>query len=246
MINCIVIDDESSSIETLEDYIQKCEFLHLSGSFTNPLNAIRFMENNGYPDMVFLDVDMPELSGLELAQFLPPQTAIIYVTAFAAYAIQAFETNVYDFLLKPVSFAKFLKSVTKVKNILQPNFTPRNEETENFFFINSGVKGKIIKVAYDDIIYVEGSKNYVIVYVVGNKYITYLTMLEIENALPADYFMRVHRSYIINLKKIQYIEGNMVIVSDRITIPLGGIYKEPLMSYIGKKTLTSARKGSGA
>ena len=240
MITCIIIDDESYAIDTLTDYISKTTELRLLASFSNPVEAISAIGTHIRPDLVFLDINMPGLSGLEVAGMLPEHTAIIYVTAHAEQAIKTFETNVYDFLLKPVSFAKFLKSVQKIKVMMDAKpLMP--EVTNDYFFINPGVKGKMIKLEYKEIIYIQGLKNYVIIYIVGGKQITYLTMTEIERALPADRFLRIHKSFIINLNRIQSLEGNTVIMSEHLNLPLGGSYKETLMNFIVNKSVTSRR-----
>ncbi|MDF2432520.1 MAG: two-component system, LytTR family, response regulator [Mucilaginibacter sp.] len=240
MINCIIIDDEQYSIDTLTEYIKKAGSVNLLGSYTNPLKAIQAIKAGEKPNLVFLDIDMPELSGIELAGLLPSDIAIIYITAYSGYALQAFETNVYDFLLKPVSFTRFVKAVNKVLPNLQIESTPQPPAPE-YIFINPGVKGKSIKLAFSDIIYIQGLKNYVIIYVIGGKHITYLTMNEMESALPPDKFIRIHKSYIINLNKIQSIEGNTVIISEHLNLPLGGSYKDSLTSFINKYSVISKR-----
>ena len=242
MISCIIIDDEPYSIETIQNYILKVPELELLAAFNEPLAALNYIKTQKKPDIVFLDVDMPEMSGFELAGFLPPDVAIIYVTAFAQYALKAFETNVYDFLVKPVSYAKFLKSINKIQQVLGPKEQVAPEqENNNYIFINPGVKGKMIKIDYNDIIYIQGLKNYVVIYVTTEKYITYLTMKELEEVLISSHFLRIHKSYIINVNKIKSIEGNTVILSEHLKLPLGSNYKDILMNYIAKRSVISKR-----
>ncbi|MDB5121923.1 MAG: yehT 5 [Mucilaginibacter sp.] len=241
MITCIVIDDEAYSIDIVTTYINKTDNLKLLSSYTNSVTAIRAIEAGLKPALIFLDIDMPDLSGFELAALLPPDIAIIYITAFGNYALQSFETNVYDFLLKPISFAKFLKSVNKVKAILEPRAEHNDPEAE-YFFINPGVKGKVIKIDYKNIIYIQGLKNYIIIYLFGGKCVTYLMMKEIEQTLPKHTFIRIHKSYIVNVNMIQAIEGNTITLSEHLNLPLGGSYKDSLMKIINKKAVISRRK----
>jgi two-component system LytT family response regulator len=240
MISCIIVDDEPYSIDTLSDYISKSNGLRLLKAYSNSLDAINNIQNWQNPDIIFLDIDMPDLTGLEFAELLPENIAVIYVTAHAEYALKAFDTNVYDFLLKPVSFAKFLKSVQKVKSMLEVQ-QPIKEKTSEYFFINPGVKGKVIKINFDEIIYIQGLKNYVVIYILREKHITYLTMKEIEDALPPHKFLRIHKSFIINLFRIQCIEGNTVIMSEHLNLPVGGAYKKSLINLINNKSVLTKR-----
>jgi two-component system LytT family response regulator len=240
MITCIIVDDEQYSIETLKEYISKISDVQLIGEFTSSLHAIKTIADGLKPDIIFLDINMPELSGIELGELLSPEIAIIYITGFADYAIKSFETNVYDFLLKPISFQKLLKAINKVtiRKSLQNDKLAATE----YLFINPGVKGKMIKIVIADIIYIQGLKNYVIIYLEGAKHITYLTMYEIEQALPPEQFIRIHKSYIINFNMIQSIDGNAVIMTEKLSFPLGGNYKDVLMGMINKYSITSRRK----
>ncbi|MDN5286004.1 MAG: yehT 5 [Mucilaginibacter sp.] len=242
MISCVIVDDESYVIDTLTQYLSKTNDCHLLATFSDPLAALQEIKGGLIPDILFLDVDMPELSGFELASLLPPQIAIVYVTAHDDYALQAFETNVYDFLLKPVSFSKFLKSVQKIKGILESRLANDTRNNTDYIFINPGIKGKVIKLYFQEIIYVEGLKNYVIFNMHKGKHVTYLTMKEIEEALSSRYFVRIHKSYIINFSKVQAIEGNMVILPGNLQLPLGGNYKEKLMKMVANNSVISNRK----
>lgn len=240
MIKCIIVDDEEYAIDTLTQYINKTNDLQILSTFTNPYLALKELENGLAPDILFLDVDMPELSGMELASLIPPAIAIVYVTAHADYAFKAFDTNVYDFLLKPVSYPKFLKCIQKLRGIFETQVA-NTTNLIDYIFINPGVKGKVIKLYFYDILYVEGLKNYVIISTEKVKYITYLTMKEIEEALPAKQFLRIHKSYIINFSKVQAIEGNRVTLEDNVKLQIGGSYKEVLKKLINDNSINSAR-----
>ncbi|PWK70836.1 LytTR family two component transcriptional regulator [Mucilaginibacter oryzae] len=241
MINCIIIDDEAYSIETLTDYIDKTAGFNLIGAFTNPIQGVNEIAKGLNPDLIYLDIDMPKLTGFELAGLLPEGLPIIYITAFSEYALPAFETNVYDFLLKPVSYQKFLRSAMKIKERIKP-IAHKQLAKPDYFFINPGTKGKMIKLSFSEIVYVEGLKNYIIIHSGLKKHTTYLTMAEIESALLDGPFLRIHKSYIVNLNKIQSIDGNMVAVKDAVSLPVGANYKASLMQVINEHAIISKRK----
>jgi DNA-binding LytR/AlgR family response regulator len=241
MNTCYVIDDEEHAIDTLVNYINKFPGLKLVGTSINPLKAIEDITSSSQVDIVFLDVDMPEISGLDVADILSPHAGIIFTTAYPNYAVQAFEKNGSDFLLKPISFERFTKSVTKVQNLIRAKTSSENHVEESFF-INPGIKGRIIQLSYSEIIYVEGLKNYVVLYTIDNKHITYLSMREIEKLLPVFRFTRIHKSYIVNIEKIKSIDGNNVILSPSIELPIGISFKESFINLIDSRTLRSGRK----
>lgn len=242
MNTCYVIDDEHHAIETLAGYINKFPGLNLIGSCINPLEAINEVRNAEKIDIVFLDVDMPELSGLEVADIISPYADVIFTTAYPNYAVQAFEKNGSDFLLKPISFERFTKSVTKVQNLISSRMTTSQHSTNEHFFINPGIKGRMIQLSYSDILYIEGLKNYVIIYTVEGKYITYLSMREIEKSIPLSRFIRIHKSYIINIDRIKSIDGNNVLLSQSSELPIGISFKDSFINMINTKTLRSSRQ----
>ncbi len=226
MHTCYVIDDEDHAVDTLVKYINKFPDLNLIGSNTNPLKAINEIRNADHVDMVFLDVDMPELSGMEVA-------------------VEAFEKNGSDFILKPVSFERFAKSVTKVQKLINPKPSHEHNPADEHFFINPGIKGRMIQLTYADILYIEGLKNYVVIYTIDNKYITYLSMKEIENAIPLSRFVRIHKSFIVNIDQIKSIDGNNVIMSqsgELAELPIGTLFKDNFLHIINSKALRSRRK----
>jgi two-component system LytT family response regulator len=245
MIKCVIVDEERYSIDTLTQYINKTDDCSVLATFTNPYSALRELEAGLLPDILFLDVDMPELSGMELATLIPAGIAIIYVTAHGDSALKAFDTNVYDFLLKPVSYPKFLKSIQKIRGILDIR-AMKDTASHDYIFINPGIKGKVIKLYFSGILYVEGLNNYVIFNQQKEKFITYLTMKEIEAALPAAQFVRIHKSYIINFSKVTAVEGNMVVLEGNIKLQVGGSYKERLRKLIIDNSIISIRGNSGS
>jgi len=242
MYTCYVIDDEDHAIDTLVNYINKLPGLNLVGTSLNPLKAIDEITNSNQVDIVFLDVDMPEISGLEVADIISPHTSVIFTTAYPNYAVQAFEKNGSDFLLKPISFERFTKSVTKVQNLIRAKKSTEHHPEDEHFFINPGIKGRIIQLSYSEIIYIEGLKNYVVLYTIDSKHITYLSMREIEKLLPVSRFTRIHKSYIVNIDRIKSIDGNNVILSPTIELPIGISFKDSFIHLINGRTLRSGRK----
>jgi two-component system LytT family response regulator len=187
-------------------------------------------------------VDMPQLSGLEVADILSPYTTIIFTTAFPNYAVQAFEKNSADFLLKPISFERFTKSVTKVQNIIRLKTQSVQPKEEEHFFINPGARGRSVQLSFSETIYIEGLKNYVVIHTADEKHITYLSMSEIEKALPPSRFIRIHKSYIVNIDKVKTIEGNTITMSSKIELRIGESFKEAFTNFVTTKTLKSGRK----
>jgi len=241
MYSCIIIDDDDNAVEALARHIEKTEDLTVFGKFTNPLKAIGFIESNPRPDIVFLDINMPELSGFSVAETLPDSTAIIFTTGYVEHALPAFNFAVVDFLLKPFSFEEFKKSIDKIISLLpvEANLSPkRNGE---YFFINAGVKGIVVQLKFSDILYVKAMDNYVIIHTLTENHITYLTMTEIELAMPQTHFSRIHRSYIVNMNQIKIIQGNEVLLSNAAKLPLGPSFREHFIKKVQSTTLRSKR-----
>ncbi|HEY1060223.1 MAG TPA: LytTR family DNA-binding domain-containing protein [Daejeonella sp.] len=238
MFTCYVVDDEPHAIETLISHIDKAPGLELLGSSTNPLEALDLINTSVHPDITFLDVDMPQLSGLDLAGLISDRTAVIFTTAFPNHALAAFEKNAVDYLLKPISFERFLNSVKKVSGHLRAHIqNPANDH----IFIKANIKGKVTRLNFTDIVYVESIKNYVIIYTEKEKLVTYLTMKELEAALPPEKFFRVHKSFIVNSEKIKTVNGINILLHDNISVPLGQMYKTALQDYINAKLVRSSR-----
>ena len=242
MTTCYVIDDEEHAIDTLVGYINKIPGLKLVGTNTNPLEAIEEIRNRQRADIVFLDVDMPELSGLDVADIISPFTSVIFTTAFPNYAVQAFEKNGSDFILKPISFERFTKSVMKVQDMLRSKASAEHHTESDHFFINPGAKGKMVQLSYPDILYIQGFKNYVVINTADNKYTTYLSLAEIAKTMPLSHFVRIHKSYIVNIDKIKSIDGNTITLSPTLHLPVGTSFKDSFIEVINSKMLRSLRK----
>jgi DNA-binding LytR/AlgR family response regulator len=239
MYKCFIIDDESHAIETLKKYALDSGQLEVMGTSQNPLEAVKYINEQKDIDITFLDIDMPEISGLDVADLIYDNTAIIFTTGHAGYAVQGFEKNISDFMLKPVSFTRFLKSLTKVIAELERK---QQEEAKNntYFFVNPGIKGKMLKINFHDVDYIEGLNNYIVIHTPPNNHIIYLTMKEIEAGLPSEIFIRIHKSYIVNINKVTLMEGNKIMIG-KLIFPIGSSYKEKLFKKIDSNIIRTHR-----
>ncbi len=206
MMTCTIVDDEPLAVKLLESFVERTPALQLVGSYTDSVEAIAALRENPV-DLVFLDIQMPDMNGMELAHMLPARTKIIFTTAFKEYAFDSYEVSAIDFLLKPVRYNKFLTAVEKAQEriVRQPSSVNRQPST---LFLR--VDGELRQLQLDDVLYVAGMKDYVMFYVQSQPrpLITHLTMKAVEDMLPADRFLRVHRSYIVALDKIRSIDRN--------------------------------------
>lgn len=245
MRTCYVIDDESHAISNLQDYIEKTPGLELMGASQNPLEALAlFQEGNQYPDITFLDVDMPQISGIELSPMLRGKTLVVFTTAFPNFAIDAFDVEASDFLLKPFSYERFLKCIHKLTPVLQRKTTssPEAAVAEDHFYIQTEGKGKVSKLFFRDLVYIESQKNYLSIITSQKKLLTYLTLSEIEEKLPSQTFLRIHKSYIINVEKISHVEGNEIFLNDiRESFPIGASYRDTFFNYMKEKLIKTKR-----
>jgi len=238
MIRCIAIDDEPLALRQIADYITKTPFLELSGKFESALKAIEVLENTPV-DLMFVDINMPDLSGMDFVKTLENPPLVVFVTAYSEYALEGFRVDAIDYLLKPISYVDFLKSANKVKSLLETHHQKSDEVKSNkeFLFIKS--EYKILRINFDDIKYIEGMSEYIRIHLTSSKPVmTLLSMKSIEEQLPSDRFMRVHRSYIVSLEKISVIERSRIIFDGKVYIPVSDQYKSKFQSYIDKNFLT--------
>lgn len=239
MITCYVIDDEFHAIEILCDLIMKTPGLELLGHTTNPLIGLDFITSGNAPNLTFVDIDMPELSGIELAELVNLYTSVIFTTAYNQFAVEAFEKEAFDYLLKPINHARFLKCINKYKKQSIKNLLLKKKE---YFYIKGEVKGKLIRINIDEITYIEGALNYIIIHMIdGKKQITYLTLSEFQDFLPETMFFRIHRSFIINTEKIKSIGGNNITLDDKTILNIGNAYKEDFFGSLNKRLLKTKR-----
>jgi DNA-binding LytR/AlgR family response regulator len=227
VINCLVVDDEPIAREGLMEYIMQIDYLNAVGQCKSATEAACLLQKKKI-DLIFMDIQMPKLTGIEFVKALANPPLIIFTTAYSEYALEGFELDVVDYLLKPISFARFLKSVEKAQSFLNA----RNKElsiTQDFFFIKCN--GKIEKIMMSDVVFIEAMSNYVIIHTQQKKYITYLTFSGIEEQLPANLFVRIHKSYIVAISAIQTIDGNDLITSS-VRLPMSKNYKNEVMNRI--------------
>lgn len=233
-IKCIIVDDEPLAVELLASYVAKIPFMELAGKCYNATDALKAV-GDIKPDLIFLDIQMPEINGLELARMLPESTRIVFTTAFEQYAIDGYRVNALDYLLKPISYATFLEACNKALHwftlLRNPAGKPVEEPTS--IFVKS--EYKLLQIDLDTIRYVEGLKDYVKIYTddVQHPVLTLMNMKAMEQMLPPSRFIRVHRSFIVNKSKIREVERNRIIYGD-VNIPIGDSYKQAFLDFISK------------
>ena len=216
-ITCIIIDDEPSSQNVLKSFINRIDYLELTHVCNDALEALDYLKNNAI-DLLFLDINMPQLSGISFYKSLQNPPKVIFTTAYSEYALEGFELEAIDYLLKPFSFERFVKAVSKIKNL--------NDDKTEHIIVKSDKK--LHQIKFEDIIFVEGLGDYIKVHLKDHFLITYKTLKEMKNALPSSVFMQVHKSFIINKNKVDYIEGNLAIINSN-KVPLGLTYKKEFL-----------------
>lgn len=235
IINCAIIDDEPLAAGLLESYVSKTPYLNLTGTYNSAITAMRDLRDNPVP-LLFLDIQMPELSGVEFAKILPRETKIIFTTAFPQYALEGYKVNALDYLLKPISYEDFLRATEKAQdwyNVLQKRETYSGDR---IMFIKS--EYKLLRVCLDDILYVEGLKDYVRICLKnGEKIMSLMSMKKLEDYLPHPEFLRTHRSYIVHMPEVRSIDRFRIVFGD-IFIPISDNYKEEVQQYLDMHTLS--------
>jgi len=238
---CYVIDDESDAIALLKEYIEQTPGLELIGSNQNPLVALDELTSKDAPDITFIDVDMRLLSGLELAGMVNLYTSVVFTTAFPEYALQAFEKEAFDYLLKPIDYERFLKCIQKAKRKIKKWHEADILGKDDFFNIKSEIKGRMVKIKYDEVIYIEGAINYIQIHTMEGKHMTYLTMKEIERHLPKQTFARIHRSFIVNINYVKVIERAQLQLKNGETLIMGDHYKQKFLDFMDARLVKTDR-----
>ena len=229
-MNCIIIDDDKFSCRVIEEFIAKTETLTLLNTFTNPVDAINALEKQPEIDLIFLDIEMPEMSCIDFLDSLTIAPQIIIISSKEKYALNAFEYDVTDYLLKPIQYVRFFKAVSKAMNRYKKG---RVDTKGNEIFIKHD--SSLIRLKYNDILWVEALENYIVINTYREKYTIHFTMKSIETKLPLSKFTRVHRSFIVNTNCINVIEDNGILIKTHegtISIPIGKSYKDKLMDDI--------------
>ncbi|WP_293308363.1 LytR/AlgR family response regulator transcription factor [Pedobacter sp. UBA5917] len=239
MMNCIIIDDEAHAIELLTLHIAQTPFLKLTGSATRTKDALQLL-NSAQVDLVFLDIQMPEMTGIEFLQVLNGRYRVILTTAFREYAIEGFEHQVVDYLLKPIFFPRFLIAAQRAFELHQ---TAR-DNADDFILVKSGYKGKLVKIKIEDILYIEGKGKYITFYTLeGDPVTSQVNLGNIEEKLSGDRFMRIHKSFIIALPFLVMIHGNTVQLGPSLLqVPIGQTYRERFMLQMKDKVVTNKEK----
>lgn len=243
-LSCIIVDDEPLAVKLMESFVTKTPDLKLVGSFTDSVEAVNALQEEK-PDLLFLDIQMPDMNGMELARIVPKETRVVFTTAFKEYAFESYEVSALDFLLKPIRYNKFIAAVEKARQWYgreessQPATQTSPIATSNAplstLFLK--VDGAFRQIAVSDILYVCGMKDYVMFYIDGERkpLITHLTMKSVEDMLPADRFMRVHRSYIVALDKIRSVDRNDCIYIGDEVIRVTDAYREEFANFLNSK-----------
>ncbi len=216
IINCIIIEDEPLAKEKLEEYVNKVSYLELKASFTSGLDALKFLKDNVI-ELMFLDVQMDELSGIQLLEALNMHPKVIMTTAFEEYAIKGFELNVTDYLLKPYTFERFLQAVDRVHNELS-----KEKDTSDSFFVKT--EYRLERICYENILFIEGMRDYRRIHLINKSIMTLQTFTELESLLPKQ-FCRVHKSYIVSIDKIESVERDRIKIGKEL-IPISETYKK--------------------
>jgi len=238
MIRAITLDDEPLALKLVSGYIEKTPFLELLSSFDNPLDAMEFLDDNPV-DLIFLDIQMPDLTGIEFTRIIGSRPKIIFTTAFEKYALEGFRLEAVDYLLKPFSYEEFLKAAKKAEKLIRLERAEQHEEIESnneFLFLKS--EYKIRRINFNEITYIEGFKDYVKVYLQKepNPILSINSLKSLEVKLPDLKFMRVHRSFIVNLEKIDTIDRSRIVFG-KVYIPISEQYKEKFQQYLDKNFL---------
>jgi len=232
-IKCVIIDDEPLARKGLKEYVSDVDFLELVGEFDNPIKATELI-SRGEVQLIYLDIQMPKLNGIDFFKSLAKAPPVIFTTAYPQYAVEGFELNALDYLVKPVSFDRFFKAALKAKEyyeIREKNVAEGTHNAAGYFFIKAD--NKLIKLIYDDILFAEALQNYVVIHTKERKYITYLTFKSVEEYLPEEKFLKTHKSYIVATDKIDSIEGNNIRIGTH-DIPISRNLKEQVMEVLLK------------
>lgn len=229
-IKCIIIEDEPLAVKILSDYVLQVPFLEIQGAFKDAIHATNFLRDH-HTDLIFLDIHLPKLKGMAFLKTLANPPAVIITTAYHQYAVEGFNLNVTDYLLKPFDFERFLIAVNKVKTGREENVKAAESPVKDFIFLN--VQKKKVKILFSDIVYIESQREYIKISTTKREYLSKMSTHEIENLLPAHHFMRIHRSFIVSTSKIESYTTEVVEVNG-ICIPIGRGYRDILEKWLAE------------
>jgi len=234
MINCVIIDDEPLAREGLGNYVREVDFLQLAGTCENPLELMKLLDRQP-ADLLFLDIQMPKMNGIEFLKIMQKPPMVVITTAYPTYALESFQLDVLDYLLKPITFERFFKAASKARDyhrlLMNPKSTDpgKHEQQDDYFFIKCGSKYE--KIPLDEILYIEGMQNYVNIFTLKGKYVTMLSLKNLEENLAGKAFIRVHKSYMVAIGKIEGIEGNEIFIQAG-KIPISRNYREQVIRQV--------------
>jgi two-component system LytT family response regulator len=237
-LTCLIVDDEPNAVQLLEDHIRKVPFLQLKQKCYDAFEVLEFLKGDTV-QLIFMDINMPQLSGMELAAILPKEQPIIFTTAYSAHALEGYEYNAVDYLLKPITFKRFMQAVTKAQLLItaakQETVTAKEAPAKEagYMFVKSGKQ--ISKVEYDKVLYLEALREYVSIVTVDSKMMIYKRMKELEEQLPVN-FVRIHNSYIVNIDHIEHIADNQVMIG-KAKLPVSASYREAFLQLVNKRLL---------
>ena len=237
-MNCVIVDDEPLAREGLANYVREVDFLSLTGVCENPLELLPLFDKNVI-NLVFLDIQMPKMNGIEFLKIMQKPPMVVITTAYPSYALEGFQLNVLDYLLKPITFERFFKAASKARDYHRLLTKPASEKNmippdDDYFFIKCG--NKYEKIPFEDILYAEGMQNYINIYTTKGKFMTILSLKNLEENLDQRAFIRVHKSYIVAIGKIDSIEGNEIFIRDQC-IPISRNYRQQVIDQVVNKKL---------
>ncbi|MFD1094628.1 LytR/AlgR family response regulator transcription factor [Salegentibacter chungangensis] len=236
VIKCIIVDDEPHAIRLLEKYTDQLPQIDCLATSTKPLEAIRLIEQHK-PDLILLDIQMPDLTGLQLSRLIKDETKLIFTTAYSEFAVEGFELNAVDYLLKPISLGRFIEAIEKVKSRNTSTQPARNSaKNEDYFFVKTDGKNKFRKIDPEDILYLESIRNYVVIHTPEEQIITYNTLKHFEESLPEESFIKIHKSYIVALNKISKTDNHEIWLGEN-SLPLGDTHRREFFKRIEDKKL---------
>jgi two-component system LytT family response regulator len=234
MINCVIVDDEPLAREGIGSYVREIDFLHLAASCENPVELMNVL-GDSHVDLIFLDIQMPKMNGIDFLKMVQNPPMVILTTAYPSYALEGFQLNVLDYLLKPITFDRFFKAANKARDYQRLLTSSSGAEMQgsggdaDYFFIKSGSKYE--KIQLNDILYIQGMQNYVTIHTTKGKYLTLLYLKNLETSLDSKLFIRVHKSYIVSVNKIDGIEGNEIFMQSN-RIPMSRNYREQVIGQV--------------
>jgi DNA-binding LytR/AlgR family response regulator len=232
-MRCIIVDDEPVARKILQEFAEQVHFLEPAGQFENAVKAEAFLRNDT-ADIMFLDIEMPKLSGVEYLKRAAVKPLVILTTAFPEYALQGYELDIIDYLLKPVAFSRFLKAVQKAKEYIERRDTALPHPFSPYLFVRS--EKRIEKIELHDILYIESLGNYVNIYTATKRIVAYLTLKGLESQLPAHEFIKIHQSFLVSFSKINAIEGNQVRIGEK-ALPISRNYRDTVMQLVEQRLL---------